>query len=694
MIFCKLIFQNLRRNLRDYAVYFFTLMLSISLFYAFNSLQDAKALLGLDPDMLVMLRQLSDLIKGFSIVIAGMVGFLILYVNRFLLKRRKKELGIYMLLGMKKRIISGIFVGETFLIGLGALTAGIAAGIFFAQILTVAALRAFGGYVEAFTMSFSLQALEMTELCFSVIYLIVMMFNVWEISAVKLIDLLTAERKNEVIRRRKGVVYVLLFFAAAACLIAAGIQLNADRSNLIPGKDKLAAGGISAVIGTLLLFYSGTSVILELLQRRKRFYFRDVNSFLVRQIGSRIQGNYLSMSAVSILLTITIILITTGSSIAMTMAGMSKDFSPYDFAIYMTDGAEEDTDVLAEAAKEDSDIRPFVENSFQIRTRTAGDTLSDEVHLPKGHELRDAHGYTYGDLFEGQEVKLWAHDENIRLLDKQVDIISITDYNKCLEAQGRTRVSVGENEYLLNCNYKGTFAYVEQVLKEKKEIELVGMVLHPASAEVLSFTYMMTSIGDNDRGTLVVPDETAAELWPNDTIVVQGSLKEDTDPAVVNQMLTDLVFHAGDFRESPFAWNTKSRMNTMFYSAFGMPVFLFLYIGLIFLLICTALISVQQLTEIADNRVRYRILEKQGVPERMLRRTVRKQVGVYFAAPLGLALIYTVISLRAVMQRVSDFMNMEIGADMWAALGVLLMVYGGYYLLTACSCEKMIFGKI
>lgn len=678
MMTCRLILQNLRRNLRDYGIYFFTLMLAISLFYAFNSLQDAKALLGLDPDMLVMLKQLGALIKGCSIVIAGVIGFLILYVDRFLLKRRKKELGIYMLLGMKKGKISAVFVGETFLIGLGSLAAGIGAGVFFSQILTVAALRAFGGYVEAFTMSFSVQALNITVLCFMVIYLLAMLFHVWEISSVKLIDLLVAERKNEMIRQRKGVVYVLLFFAAVVCLAAAGINLNADRSNLIPGKDKLAAGGISAVAATLLLFYSAAAVIPEVLEKRKRFYFRDVNSFLVRQIGSRIQGNYLSMSAVSILLTVTMILITTGSSIAITMAGMSKDFSPYDFAVYMTDEAgenitENDVDVLSEAAKEYSDIRPFVESSFQIRTRAAG--------------------YTYADLFAGQDVKLWAHDESIRLLEKQVDIISVTDYNKCMEAQGRAAVTVDRDEYLLNCNYKGTFAYVEQVLKEKKEITLGGAVLHPASDEVLSYTYIMTSIGDNDRGTLVVSDEAAAKLLPDDSIAVQGSLKADADTEAVNQMLTDLVFHGGDFRASRFAWNTRSRMNTMFYSAFGMPVFLFLYIGLIFLLICTAMISVQQLTEIADNRSRYQILEKQGVPGKMMRRTVRKQVAVYFAAPLAVSLIYTAVSLRTVMQRVSDFMNMEIGADLCATCGVLLLVYGGYYLLTALSCEKMIFSR-
>lgn len=673
MMTCRLVLQNLRRNVRDYAIYFFTLMLAISLFYAFNSLQDAKALLGLDPDMLVMLKQLGDLIKVCSIVIAGVIGFLILYVNRFLLKRRKKELGIYMLLGMKKRKISGIFVGETFLIGLGSLAAGIGAGIFFSQILTVAALRAFGGYVDAFTMSFSVQALNMTVICFMVIYLLVMLFHVCEISSVRLIDLLVAERKNEVIRHRKSVVYILLFFVAVVCLAAAGINLNADQSSLIPGKNKLAAEGILAVVATLLFFYSAAAVLLDVLQKRKQFYFRGVNSFLVRQIGSRIQGNYLSMSAVSILLTVTMILITTGSSIAITMAGMSKDFSTYDFAIYMSGDGSGDTDVLAEAAKEYSDIRPFVESSFQIRTRTAG--------------------YTYADLFAGQDVKLWAHDESIHLLEKQVDIISVTDYNKCLKAQGRAAVTAGRDEYLLNCNYKGTLAYVEQVLREKKEITLGGTVLRPASDKVLSYTYMMTSIGDNDRGTLVVPDEMAAKLSPGDSIVVQGSLKADADTAAVNQMLTDLVFHGVDFRASRFAWNTRSRMNTMFYSAFGMPVFLFLYIGLIFLLISTAMISVQQLTEIADNRSRYQILEKQGVSEQMMRRTVRKQVAVYFTAPLILALVYTVVSLRAVMRRLSDFMNMEIGANLCVTCGVLLLVYGGYYLLTALTCEKMILKK-
>lgn len=665
MMTCKLVLRNLRKNIKDYFIYFLTLTIAISLFYAFNTVTADGALDSLGTDMLSMMENLNLLIKIASVVIAFMIAFLILYVNRFLLKRRKKELGIYMLLGMKKRKISQIFVGETLLIGFASLISGIFIGIFFAQILTIAALRVFGGLVNNFTLNFSKQGFLMTVGCFAIIYVIAMLFNVVSVSGVKLIDLLLAEKKNEELVRRKNIIYVLGFLGGVACFL--GTVYFFQDEGLLAEIKPMTAVIVLIVLATILFFYTISAVVLTLLRKKKKFYFKDINSFLVRQIGSRIQGNFISMSVVCVLLAGTILMLTIGTSIAITMSQMSKDFAPYDYVVLKDASENEASDVLEAAKEYGYDLYPMIDSHFQITVRKA--------------ELN----YQY--FFKGQEIKLWSHDVN--LPERKVYVLSVSDYNQCLVEQGKEPVSLKDDEFLLNCNYKGTQTYMEHFLADCEKLEVSGTVLYPKQKELLENTYMMTSIGDNDRGTLIVPD-VIAEGMEESTYVAQGFYKAETDSKKVHEFLDELVYSDNVPGENTFGWNTKIRMNTMYYTKLGIPVFLCTYIGLILLLICVALISVQQLTEIADNKYRYLILKKQGVTDTLMRSTVHKQVGVYFAAPLLLAAIYSGVSLPLAMTRISDLYNIEIGTNIWCTLIVLILTYGGYYLTTAYCCEKMI----
>ncbi|WHH60640.1 ABC transporter permease [Petroclostridium sp. X23] len=663
MMTYKLIVSNLRRNIKDYAIYFLTLTLAVALFYAFNSVTGAKALGNLNSELLTMIDAMGQMIKLSSVTISVLFSFLILYVNRFLLKRRKKELGIYMLLGMKKGKISSIFVGETVLIGILSLVSGIIIGIFLSQLLTVAAIRVFGGHVNDFSLNFSMQGLKITLVCFTVVYIIAMLFNVICVSKVKLLDLLLAERKNEELKTRKNFVYVIAFMAGIIFLILTALCFNTGE--LLPQKELLFAGMAFAALATLLIFYSTTSVLLVLIRRQKHFYLKNINCFLVRQISTRIQGNFISMSVVCILLTITIILLTTGVSIAMTMSRMSDDYAPYDF-ILMMEATEDETDVLEEAKNYEYgyDFGEFIASSFQMNTYKAD--------------------ITYGDVWHDQDVVLWEHDAG--LTDKSIQVCSISDYNKCLVAQGYEPLTLDDDEFLINCNYTGTYKYMEHFLEKSSKLTVADATLYPASKELLHYVYQLTSIGDNDRGTLIVSDA-VAEKCAADAVFVQGFWKLGTDTDKANTKLNELTTHED---HPPFIWNSKVRMTTMYYSALGLPVFLFTYIGLIFLLICVALISAQQLTEISDNQARYLILRKQGVSEKMMSHTIYKQVGVYFIAPLFLAISYTTVSLKSVLDKVSRFYNMEIGAYIWITVLLMALFYGGYYLVTSASCVRMI----
>ena len=388
MMSVKLVLRNLKQNLKDYLIYFMTLALSIAVYYAFNAVSSAEALKSMGEEMFSMMDSIGSTIEHLSIIISFLIGFLVLYVNKFLLKRRKKELGIYMLLGMRKGKISAIFVGETFLIGLVSLAVGTVFGIFFGQILTIAALRVFGGVVSNFTLSFSPHAFMVTVVSFGIIYVLAMIFNVFSISGVKLIDLLTAERKNEELKKKKNGIYAVTFILGM--IVLAGGMLCLKTENLFPSKNQLLLGVALIAAATLLIFYSVSAVILMLAKKNKKFYYKDINSFLVRQLGSRMQGNFISMSAVCLLLAITMLLVTTGVSIALTMEALSEADAPYDFMLFyedVEDGEEVSVTDKALTYEYSVDLEAMMEQSYQFTLFDASDLLYEDL-LGKDAELR------------------------------------------------------------------------------------------------------------------------------------------------------------------------------------------------------------------------------------------------------------------------------------------------------------------
>lgn len=667
MMTCKLILGNLKRNFKDYFIYFLTMMLAVSIFYAFNAATNPENLKSLGTDMLTIMKTVNETIRVISKIIAVLLGLLIIYVNSFLLKKRKKELGTYILLGMKKSRISMIFMGETFVVGVFSFLIGIVVGVFIGQIVNIATLRLFGGNVNAFFIHFSFDAFWFTLLCFTVIYTITMVYNFLCVHMVKLIDLIIVERKNECLKRRNGIVYLISFIFGIVCICRTVAHLNSD--DMMPTVQELEKAILFAIVGTLCFFYSISAVSLMLAKKCKKFYYRNINSFIVRQIGSRIQGNFVSISFVTILLTITILLITTGSSIALSMKSLSNQYTPYDFVLmYTTNQQAQVKDKVVEYQPENQ-LYDLIENEFQISLY--------------------ASDITYGELWEGQTLELWKHD--VGMEESDISMISISDYNAALRAQGKEEIVLAEDEFLINCNYKGTLEYMDYVAKNTLELTLSGVELKSASNQLLENTYMMTSIGDNDRGTLVVPDD-VVQKGKLGCLVLQGFLKNGIEEEKLNKQLDNLVDY-DDIHNSVFGLNSKSRMNTMYYTSLGLPVFICTYVGILFLMIAVALLSVQQLTQISDNRYRFSVLQKQGVSENMTRQAILKQVGVYFLAPLVVAGLYTLVAQPMITAKVSDLFNLQIGTNAKVTILFILVLYGGYYVTTYSSCVKMIFTK-
>lgn len=663
MTSCKLIIKNVRKNIRDYMIYFSTLMISVSVFYAFNSISDQPAFSEMGMTKTLLYDQLGILLSTLTVLIAVVLAFLIIYANQFLLKRRKKELGLYMVLGMKKGRISRIFVGETFCVGVIALVTGLCLGVALSQGISLVALKLFAIDMSKFQLVFSVGAFQKTAQCFAVIFLLVMTFNVWSVSSVQLIDLLTAGRKNETSQNRSRLLAILLFFVSLACILSSGMMFY--RNGILPSRENRSfqVAGILLVAGTFLFFYSLSTVFVQVLRANSNVYLKGLNTFLVRQVGSKIRTNYFIMTIVCGLLTVTICAVSVGVSTALAMNELSGSATPYDLNVLSNVSMDGDSSILEYLASKDADLSGYAENMEQISIYEAD--------------------FTYGSLFEGQNVELWPIDEGIS--DSCVSVLAVSDFNRALAMQGKEPVALTENQYLLNCNYKGTFQYVEKALESHADLVLAGIPLQRASDTVLEETYFMTSVGNNDRGTLIVPDAVVHSLTKDvNVLLVQYRPDADSD-AVLQKMIPIGLDDTHGYR-----YAEKNMMYDMFYGLNALISFLCCYIGLIFLLICAALLALKQLTETTDNIYRYGLLQKLGAKKEQINRALLSQTAIFFAAPLAVAGIFSAVLMGKAMEIVEEFMNIHISTNLGFTVVLFLVVYGSYFLATYLSCKRMV----
>lgn len=658
----KLILKNVRKNIRDYLIYFLTLTISVSLFYAFNSISSQPAFREMGMTKALLYDQLGIMISVLSVLIAIVLAFLIIYANQYLLKRRKKELGIYTILGMKKGRISRIFAGEAFCIGVFSLVTGLLLGLAISQGLALVSLKLFAIEISKFKIVFSLNALWKTIICFTIIFVIVICFNVKSVSSVKLIELLTANRKNEALKS-KGIFPYLAFIISISFIVMACVLFS--QNGILPTRDNVSfqVAGIMLTLGVVFFFYSISTVVIRLIQANKRLYLKNLNTFLIRQIGSKIRTNYMVMAVICGLLTITICSISIGISTAIAMNELSQSATPYELNVLSNVDIDGDTDIAEYLESKDVNINSYAKNMEQISVYEAD--------------------FTYSELWKGQDIELWKIDEKVP--NSKMNVITVSDFNRAMAIQGKAPISLGENEFLLNCNYKGTIQYMKKVLRNSEHITLNGFLLKCASNKILEETYLMTSVGNNDRGTLIVSDNVVKGL-EKEANVLLVNYKATTDSDEVLQKMIPI----GLDESHGYRYAERNMMYDMFYGLNALVSFLCCYIGLIFLLICVALLALKQLTETTDNIYRYGLLQKIGANEKQINHSLCVQTAIFFTAPLILAGGISAVLMNKAMEIVEDFMNIHISTNVIFTIVFFLIIYGSYFLATYLSCKQMV----
>ncbi|WP_410497089.1 ABC transporter permease [Cellulosilyticum sp. ST5] len=671
-MFFKLAISNVKKSIKDYLVYFLTLSLSVCIFYIFNAIDSQEVMLNISSSQKEILELLSVSIGYVSIFISVVLGFLMVYANKFLIKRRKKELGLYLTLGMNRGTVSRMLILETFIIGLFSLGTGLLVGIFASQALSVVTAKLFEANLKAFVFIFSKGAFLKTICYFSIIYIIIMIFNTMTISKCKLIELIYSGKKNERLRVKRIGVSVILFILAVMSLGVAYYLIL--ENGLMRINEQFICSIVLGIVGTLLFFVSLGGFLIRLVETSKSVYFKGLNLFVLRQLNHKINTAFVSMSVICIMLFLTIAGLASGFSVARAFNGELETLTPFDatfeaYSAYKGElGLKEG--IQASLEKTGFPFKELVKESSELILYRTEVTWEDLL----------------GDIEELAAMEAWEYTK-----EQPFYVMSATDYNKALEMQGLSPIELKEDEFVMNCNYGQTKPYLKQFLINKGQLTMNGKLLKAATKEVLTTTYENQNMAMN-VGTLIVPDQ-----------FVEGG---DIYIRILN------VNYPGNAQEQEKLFNTaiyklyptsEGRPYSLLMTRIGiyensaglsaMVTYLTIYIGMVFLLACAAILALQQLSEAADNSERYELLRKLGAEEGMVNKALFMQISIYFIMPLVLAVIHSIVGLKVGSDVISIFGGYELTNNLFLAAAVILVVYGGYFIATYMSSKNIIRAK-
>lgn len=662
MIF-KLAFRNMKKSMSDYAVYFVTLIIGISVFYVFNAISDQTVVTKIFTNDYDILDLMKSTLSVASVIVSVALAFLIVYASSFLMKRRKKEFGIYMLLGMGKKKIAGVLMAETVIIGVLSLLIGMGAGIILSQGMSLLVAKLFEADMSQFTFDVSGEALGKTVIYFLIMYALVLLLDIFVVGKSRLISLLNAEKKSEKNIAKNPWVCLVVFIAATVVLSHAYWMVTANAGKLTK-ESQILFQIIKGIIATFLIFWSLSGLLIFLSKIRKKSYLRGINAFTTKEISSRVNTNVFAGSIICLLLFITICIFSTSFSINKSMNDNLRTLVPADVNLsYMYD----------QGLPFDSE-KEFMTEKLQAEGIDI-DLFKDSVEFTS---------YEYYEWDEKEEMS-WTDDTNV--FANTGKIIKLSDYNKMAEIYGLKKQTLAEDEYLVISNYDSTAKlYNEHFLKKGHVIRLGGKEYHPRYKECQDGFLDMSS-NPSEIGFTVMPDDIPADenLHPDRIYYIANY---DTNKKSVEEM--DRLLDNEKIMEKGIYSSTRTEIYQRSIGLTALIVFLGLYLGIIFVLASFALLSLKELSQAADSREKYRILRRIGVDERMIYRSLFRQNLIFFSTPLLLAIIHSIFGIQVCIYIMEVFGKTGLLFSIIATSVVLLAIYAIYFTITYRCSRRII----
>ncbi len=724
---CKLAWGNVRRAGRDYLVYLLTLTLGVTVFYAFNTISMQVDIAGIEEAGLSEL--MGSMLGYLTYFLAGVMAFLMVYANNFIMKRRKKEFGLYQVLGMGRGRVATIMALETVIVSVGAFVAGIVLGVGLSQLMTFFTASLFKTQIADFHFFFSVHAFNLTLACMLVMFVLTLLLNLRAVRRTKLIELMGAERRNESIKTRNPWIAIAIFAVGVVLvgvayyrLLRDGFPLTATDSKLQEAMNQFGITTAMVTVGTFALFWGLSGMLIKLLQSLRGVYWRGLNMFTVRQLAAKVNTVCFSMGVIAMLLFLAITSVTCGMSIANVMNENLERYNPVDVSqtyVYYTpdtldyykgykgyvNPSEADRMVLADTTV---DLYPAWHGKGKSADNNDGTGKKVDIADVAGEHVQiDSYlSYPFGgsnpSVTPSEMCKTMGEKLPKAFGGSNADTMGLfvtpaSQYNKLRQMMGEEPVHIGHDQYLLTCDMGGELVDLyTKYMAGGHALTLGGHTLKPATDKSDEDTAAIanSAMGSNP-GTVVVADELLSQLnlqpYSSSLLVnyKQGMDTTEADESIKHTLLDNLLVDG----KEPGSWGifiTRSEMYTQAAQMNGLISYLAIYIGFVLVVACAAILSIQQLSNVADGSRSYRVLAQIGCDDRQIRHSVMAQQAVFFLFPLAVGLAHSFVALKVIIELVSVFGDMSIAGTVGLTCAIFLAAYGGYFLVTYLMSAGMV----
>lgn len=689
LLYIKLAWGNLRRALKDFTVYFVTLMLSVSLFYSFNTLTNQAFFVGLSSSTSHLVLRMAELITGLSIFLMIVIGILIVYANVFFMRRRVREFATYLLLGMKKSSLAFVILIENFIVGICALIVGLLVGVVVSQFSSLAVLKLFNSPVERFHFLLVPQAVIFTACMFGVVFVLSTLCATFVISRTRLSVLFRSSFASDRFKIKNPWITLVLFVVSVLLIAQAYRMFSYEVLTANDGGTFLYCTAL-VVLGTALFFYSVSTAFTQIARAIKPLYYRGLNLYVVRQFASRINSSWISMTMICATIFIALCTLSIGFTAVASIRTQESLMAPTDFFadFICKDGYEpEQTDKLVSLmAQEIPSWNTTVRGTARLTSYTLGE--ADNV-------------YTIANLISdcGLSKEQAIDGVPIDVAVNPVYFVGCSEYNRFRALAGLQPIELGDNEVRF-ASYPGLADQTDSLASSGKTITLADKYHNVRIKPKLKLSDL-AGLSSNPC-SLIVPDSWVHTMKPRQTRLFAqfyASSKEVNEQ--FSQELADSNKHAQGILGQNNAYHLHV-MNTalryeMLEAALAIRVmgtFVAVYTGIILLITSAAILSIQQLSELSYMRESYTKLLQLGATRASCSGTIFTQLGIWFMLPCSLAISHAFCVMKE-MDALYTIMGADTEAKQWLFItaGIVLAIYALYLLMTFVVMRVSVLGK-
>ena len=674
----KLSLKNISKSIKDYAIYFFTLILGVAIFYVFNAIDDQSVMMKVSSTTAEIIKLMTNVLSGVSVFVSIILAFLIVYASRFLIKRRNKEFGVYLTLGMSKKKISLILFIETLIIGIVSLVVGLGIGFLLSQLMSILVANMFEADLTRFQFVFSTNACIKTLIYFSIMYFVVMIFNTINISKCKLIDLMHSNKKSEKIKLKNPLFCTIVFIISCIALGFAYYQVTGGIEKMANANSIFVPIGIGAV-STFFVFWSLSGLLLKIFISVKNTYYKGLNSFTLRQFSSKINTMTFSVTIICLMLFITICVLSSALSMKNSLNKNFIDFSPRDIELSKRCNVNQEESDITDIQKEN--LKLSIEEAFKKLGFDFNSNLKNIVKFSLYYDDNVTLKSTLGSYHEiaNKQYPFLNYSDYIILVKN-------SDYNNIADSFHLEKVKLEDNEYVVVGNYSRIINIKNEALERNTKITINQKDYYPKYKKAINGFYEMGS-QETEAGFIVLPDNALKdEQKIRNQIIADYNGNPDDIESTINSITKNNQFYI----DYGITINTKKDIREASIGLGVVVTFLGLYLGIIFLISCAAILALKELSESSDNVEKFKMLRRIGVDEAMINKALFRQIGIFFMFPLILASIHSVFGIMFCNNILKTMgVNFNLKSVIITAL-FIIFIYGGYFFITYICSKNII----